>query len=503
MDNNFFNNSLGHNELTQRIRILRVGKVGFYSIGLYAASLAYNCAMQSAGDRLLLAPRPGREVLGAFSKEVVEGMDIAHIEKIRMMSTHKEGDQIVSNNLSDLILRCELVILSANSKYIESDLSHASKLKLQLKRQNVVLGCLSGSFNYDEALNEAYVLCEKEPNLAFFSGFHRHDALRNPLDSFTANFCHPNAITALLGSQLLNLLSPNIQVSAGVHNLEGQYIKSAKNIASIFAGFAHSYHKNNQGLLPTLLTLLLNQCLDQAATVSMFRKDRELFYNSQPISITELGYAVQRIEASLSPSSKKIKKRDHTFSQLTAMVADVRGSMMEPSIGKPTRNFQAGQILSRRMKELRRCPLDLNEFVGWCEDCGLKIGSLEGLKSLQYWPQIISHYAIPLNDASMNNLLYMTIFAPAKHKEIFYKVMTNTRQLTCYCQDSVHLTSSVGINHLLLNLDEYELVTLLEGLSANSQENSNLQIENHKSNLIANARFESQQVLTIIGEFFK
>ncbi len=36
------------------------------------------------------------------------------------------------------------------------------------------------------------MLCEKLNNLAFFSGFHRHGALRNPLDSFTANFCHPD-----------------------------------------------------------------------------------------------------------------------------------------------------------------------------------------------------------------------------------------------------------------------------------------------------------------------
>ena len=142
------------------------------------------------------------------------------------------------------------------------------------------------------------MLCEKLNNLAFFSGFHRHGALRNPLDSFTANFCHPDAMNAILGAKLLNKISPNIQVSAGVHNVEGQYIKAAKNISSILAGFGHTFHKNNPGLLPTLLTLLLDQCLDQAAYVSMCRTDRENLYTKQPFPITELGYSVQRIDAS-------------------------------------------------------------------------------------------------------------------------------------------------------------------------------------------------------------
>ena len=77
------------------------------------------------------------------------------------------------------------------------------------------------------------------------------------MDSFTANFCHPDPLNALLGSRILDGISPNIQVSSGVHNVEGQYIKASKNISSIFAGFGHTFHKGNPGLLPTLLTLLL------------------------------------------------------------------------------------------------------------------------------------------------------------------------------------------------------------------------------------------------------
>ena len=144
----------------------------------------------------------------------------------------------------------------------------------------------------------------------------------------------------MLGAQLLDRLSPNIQVSAGVHNVEGQYIKAAKNMASVFAGFVYAY-QDNPGVLPTLLTLLLNQCLDQAATVSMARRDRQKLYHRQPIPLTELGYAVPRIEATLVRDGDFEKVRDHTFTQLTAMVADVRGSMMLPVSGRPTRNLPA------------------------------------------------------------------------------------------------------------------------------------------------------------------
>ena len=41
------------------------------------------------------------------------------------------------------------------------------------------------------------------------------------MDSFTPNFRHPDPLNALLGSRILDSISPNIQVSAGVHNVEG------------------------------------------------------------------------------------------------------------------------------------------------------------------------------------------------------------------------------------------------------------------------------------------
>ncbi|BEV36476.1 hypothetical protein [Synechococcus sp. M16CYN] len=461
MRNSFFDQSLDAESIRHRVQELVAGKVGFYSVGLYPASLAYNCAMQNEAGRLLLAPRPGRELLGAFPKESIKNMDPGHVETMLDMSTHRIGSDRIPNTLEDLIRRCDLLVLSANSNHVEEDLFEACQLREELNRQQVVLACLAGSFNHDPISNSAYVLCEKQPNLAFFSGFHRHGALRNPFDSFTANFCHPNALTAMFGAQLLDQLSPNIQVAAGVHNVEGQYIKAAKNMASVFAGFGYTFHQDNPGMLPTLLTLLLDQCLDQAATVSMVRPDRQKLYHRQPIPLTELGYAVPRIEATLARDGYFEEVRDHTFSQLTAMVADVRGSMMLPASGSPTRNFQAGQVLARHMRKEGRCPNSMTELKQWCEAAGMRKGGLEGLKSLRYWPQIARKYAIPVHDASMVNLLYMAIYGRPGVKETAFHVMTESRELSSYCQESVRPSHSRRYGEALQNLEVPEALDLV------------------------------------------
>ncbi len=462
MKNNFFNNdSLDKKSIKQRIRKLSKTKIGFYSIGLYPASLAYNSAMQQSTKSLLLATRPGRSLLGAFSEEAIKGMDPTHLAKMRRMSFHREEGKSVSNSLEYLIAKCDLVILTANSKYIQEDLAQACQIKEDLDRNNVVLGCLSGSFNHDQTNNESYVLCEKNPNLGFFSGFHRHGSLRDPVDSFTANFCHPNALTALIGAHLLNQLSPNIQVSPGIHNVEAQYIKAGKNMASIFAGFGHEYHQQKPGILPTVLTLLLHQALDQAATISMSRKDRYELYNQQTIALTELGYAVPKIEAILNKGSFTEKVRDHTFSQLTAIVADVRGSMMLPATGKPTRNFEAGQVLAKGMREHNRCPYDVYEFEQWCQEAGLNTGALEGLKALQYWPQIKKKYSIPHHDTSMVNLLYKGLYGIEEDQNLAFKVMTESRELSNYCQESVRHTHSRKYAEALDNMEEEDALELL------------------------------------------
>lgn len=464
MHNSFFDNSLDKKTLKQRLRKLSKGKVGFYSIGLYPASLAYNSAMQKSEKSLMLASRPGRELLGAFSEAEINGMDPRHANKLHRMASHREEETLVPNTLEYLIDKCDLVLLSANSKYIEQDLVEARALREKLDRKNVVLACLAGSFNHDEVDNTSYVLCEKYPNLAFFSGFHRHGALRHPFDSFTANFCHPNALTALIGAYLLDKLSPNLQVSPGIHNIEAQYLKAGKNMASIFAGFGYEHHQNNPGVLPTLLTLLLNQCLDQAATVSMMRPDRHKLYNEQTIALTELGYAVPRIEATLNKGSYMEQVRDHTFSQLTAIVADVRGSMMLPVTGKPTRNFQAGQTLARGMRQHGRCPINIEEFEHWCIDAGLNTGALEGLKALKYWPQIEETYGIQGHDASMVNLLYKGLYGNEIEKDFAYEVMTESRELTNYCRESIRPTQGRKYAEALNNLENSEALELISNV---------------------------------------
>ena len=131
----------------------------------------------------MLAARPGRDLLGAFSKEAIVNMDAGHVATVRSTGTHMCSSEQRPNTLQNLICECELVVLSANSNHIEEDLLEACRLREELGREQVVLACLSGSFSHDPITNNAYVLCEQEPNLAFFSGFHRHGALRNPFDT--------------------------------------------------------------------------------------------------------------------------------------------------------------------------------------------------------------------------------------------------------------------------------------------------------------------------------
>ena len=94
------------------------------------------------------------------------------------------------------------------------------------------------------------------------------------------------------------------------------------------------------------------------------------------------------MKSELSLELNEKLKGDYTFSQLNAVKADVLGSMTLPTEGKPTRNFQAGQVLSDMLFQLKRCPRDVSEFVAWCNKYSLSQGGLEGLKSLKFWPQI-------------------------------------------------------------------------------------------------------------------
>lgn len=97
--------------------------------------------------------------------------------------------------------------------------------------------------------------------------------------------------------------------------MEAQYIKAAKNISSIFVGFGYTYHAENTGILPTR-----SPCRWTSASIRPRR--------------CRCGGDMEKV-------------RDHTFTQVTAMLADVRGSMMLPVVVKPTRNLQARRSYPR------------------------------------------------------------------------------------------------------------------------------------------------------------
>ena len=85
MKNNFIENINDKKYFYSLIEDIEKMKVGFYSVGLYPASLAYNCAMHGKSNNILLAPRENRDLLGAFSKDVLSSMDNEIIKKIKRM----------------------------------------------------------------------------------------------------------------------------------------------------------------------------------------------------------------------------------------------------------------------------------------------------------------------------------------------------------------------------------------------------------------------------------
>ena len=77
-------------------------------------------------------------------------------------------------------------------------------------------------------------------------------------------------------------------------------------------------------MLPTINTVLLTQCLDQAATVSIKVRKENKFQNLH-FSLKELGYGEDIIIAKENVGNKSFESADYTFSQLNAVKADVLG----------------------------------------------------------------------------------------------------------------------------------------------------------------------------------
>ena len=138
LSNSFFNEPYSSDHLAKRIREVLDGKVGFFSVGLYPASIAYNCAIHNEGLNILLAPRDGRELFGAFSHNDLSQMDKGIKSKIESMAISHDSKTRKYNNLEDLFIKCELVILSSNSKHIINDVDLAFKLRKDLNRENII-----------------------------------------------------------------------------------------------------------------------------------------------------------------------------------------------------------------------------------------------------------------------------------------------------------------------------------------------------------------------------
>ena len=56
MKNTFFNKKINEENFKSFIKNIDEFKVGFYSVGLYPASLAYNCAMHSYKKKIYFSP---------------------------------------------------------------------------------------------------------------------------------------------------------------------------------------------------------------------------------------------------------------------------------------------------------------------------------------------------------------------------------------------------------------------------------------------------------------
>ena len=106
--------------------------------------------MHSESNNILLAPRPGRDLLGAFSKDVLSNMEHKIIEKVEGMGNYFFEGKSKTNTLEDLLLKCKIVILASNSNHIQNDIRNAIELRKSLNRENVVLACLVGSFCFDD-----------------------------------------------------------------------------------------------------------------------------------------------------------------------------------------------------------------------------------------------------------------------------------------------------------------------------------------------------------------
>jgi hypothetical protein len=113
--------------------------VGFFSVGLYPDSLAYNSAVHGAGERLLLACRPGLALFGAFASADRAGMAPQHVQRLKRMASRHGDYREGPKSLGDLIARGEMMMLVAISNHSEHDLKEAFELRRTLGSEQAVL----------------------------------------------------------------------------------------------------------------------------------------------------------------------------------------------------------------------------------------------------------------------------------------------------------------------------------------------------------------------------
>ena len=115
--NGFFPRSLDRDQVRQRVWELERGKVGSYSVGLIPHPLLTTVRC-SRRRNLCSHLGPGTSTW-SLAQSALDGMDPQHVASVERMGTHAhEGGRRV-NSLADLLKRCKLVVLSANSNHVE------------------------------------------------------------------------------------------------------------------------------------------------------------------------------------------------------------------------------------------------------------------------------------------------------------------------------------------------------------------------------------------------
>ena len=175
--------------------------------------------------------------------------------------------------------------------------------------------------------------------------------------------------------------------------------------------------------------------------------------------------------------------------------------MTLPTEGNPTRNFQAGQVLSDMLLELKRCPEDVSEFVNWCNKYSLSQGGLEGLKSLKFWPEIYKEFNIKNNNCSMINLIYLCFNANSEEKKEIYKVLISSEEITNFCQESVKSELSLELNEKLKGDYLFNDIEILYKKLFINKEEKDLK-KNDYSNQISKKNPSYINVLKIINNYF-